>query len=112
MRPRLLHWEEVEGSPADTGRRGRKLMELKRSIKSSVWWGSKTMEESGFVCGMSEEGEDWKWDNKPLRGWVFSNNSEEIDCQCGSLLSLFWFMSSFGTKFTFTSCDVNVNSVQ
>ena len=64
------------------------------------------------VCGMSEEGEDWKWDNKPLRGWVFSNNSEEIDCQCGSLLSLFWFMSSFETKFTFTSCDVNVNSVQ
>ena len=70
------------------------------------------MEESGFVCGMSEEGEDWKWDNKPLRGWVFSNNSEEIDCQCGSLLSLFWFMSSFGTKFTFTYYDVKVNSSQ
>ena len=78
MRPRLLHWEEVEGSPADTGRRGRKLMELKRSTKSSVWWGSKTMEESGFVCGMSEEGEDWKWDNKPLRGFGFKTISRRL----------------------------------
>ena len=48
VRPRLLHWEEVEGSPADTGRRARKLMELRKSTKSSVWWGSKTVEESGF----------------------------------------------------------------
>ena len=67
-------------------------MELKRSIKSSVWWGSKTMEESGFVCGMSEEGEDWKWDNKPLRGWVFSNNWKEIDSQCVPFTFTFRFV--------------------
>ena len=56
MRPRLFHREEVEGSPADTGGKARKLLKLKRSTKRSVWWGSKVMEESGFVWegGMDE----------------------------------------------------------
>ena len=48
-------------------------------LTSSVWRGSEAEEERGFVCVCGREGEGCKWDNKPLRGLVFSNNSMEID---------------------------------
>ena len=64
---------------------------------------------------MSEEGEDYKGNNKPLRGLVFKTIFQIIGRRLivSVYLSLSLFvLSSFGTKFTFTSSDVKVNSSQ
>ena len=50
---------------------------------------------------MSEEGEDYKWNNKPLRGWgFFQTIGRRLIVSVYLLLSLF-VLSSFGDKIHF-----------